>query len=63
MADQTLKDKLGNILGKISTASNGILTIKDKLGNVKGSFDPKTNKTKDKLGNVIGSGNLLATLL
>ena len=63
MSDQVLKDRLGNVLGKISTASDGTLIIKDRLGNVKGKYDPKTNKTKDRLGNVIGTGNLLTTLL
>ena len=63
MADQVLKDRLGNTIGKISTASNGVQTIKDKLGNTKGSYDPKSNKTKDKLGNTVGTGNLLTTLL
>jgi hypothetical protein len=63
MADQVLKDKLGHVLAKISTASNGIQTIKDSLGHVKGTYDPKADKTKDSLGRVIGSGNLLATLI
>jgi hypothetical protein len=63
VTDQVLKDKLGNTIGKISTASNGIQTIKDRLGNIKGSYDPKRNETKDKLGNTVGTGNLLTTLL
>lgn len=63
MANQVLKDRLGNTLGTISTASNGIQTIKDRLGNTKGSYDPKTNRTRDRLNRTVGTGNLLTTLL
>lgn len=63
MADQVLKDKKGFVIGKISTAGNGIQAIKDEKGFVKGSYDPKSNKTKDSRGFVIGTGNLLTTLL
>ena len=63
MSVQTLKDKRGFTLGKISSASNGVQTIKDKKGFKKGTYDPKTDKTKDARGFRVGSGNLLTTLL
>jgi hypothetical protein len=63
MADQVLKDKKGVMIGKISTASNGIQTIKDAKGVTKGTYDPKTNKTRDAKSVGIGTGNLLTTLL
>jgi hypothetical protein len=63
MADQVPNDKMGRILGKISSGSNGVLTIKTPMGRTKGTYDPKTDKTKGPMGRTVGSGNLVATLL
>lgn len=63
MADQVLKDRRGIVIGRISTASNGIQTLKDSKGIKRGTFDPRTNKTKDSRGITVGTGNLLTTLL
>lgn len=63
MVDQVLKDNRGHIIGKISTASNGVQTIKDASGHTKGTYDPRTNKTRDARGHEVGTGNQLTTLL
>ena len=63
MADQDLRDKNGNLLGKIKSLSNGKSELRDKNGNLKGTYDPKSNETRDKNGNIIARGNMLATLL
>jgi hypothetical protein len=63
MADQELRDKTGNLLGKIKTLAGGKLELRDKTGNLKGSYNPKNNETRDKTGNLVGKGNLLTTLL
>ena len=60
---QDIRDRSGNLLGKISELSDGKLEIRDKSGNLKGKYDPKTNETRDKSGNLFGKGNQLTTLL
>ena len=63
MAQEVLKDRLGNRIGTIDTDSSGKMTGKDRLGNRVGEYDPKSNVTKDRLGNRVGTGNLLASLI
>ena len=63
MADQDLRDKNGNQLGKVRPLSNGKLELRDKNGNFRGSYDPKNNETRDKNGNLFAKGNMLAALL
>lgn len=62
MADQFLRDRRGNLLGRI-TFFGGKYFIYDARGNRKGQYDPKINATFDASGNRVGMGNLLATLL
>lgn len=63
MADQDLRDRNGNLLGKIKTQSSGKLELRDKNGNLKGTYDPKKNETRDRNGNLVAKGNMLTTLL
>ena len=63
MADQVLKDNGGCVIGRVSTASNGVQTLKDNKGLKKGTYNPKTKRTQDVRGLIVGTGNLLATLL
>lgn len=63
MSSQDLRDKNGNLLGKINTLSNGKLELRDKTGNLKGTYDPKQNETRDKVGNLVARGNMLTNLL
>lgn len=63
MADQELRDKNNNLLGKIKTLSNGKSELRDKNGNLKGTYDSKSDETRDKNGNRVAKGNMLATLL
>ena len=62
MADQFVRDRSGNMIGKI-TEFGGKLWIYDARGNRLGQYDPKINVTFDASGNRIGTGNLLTTLL
>lgn len=62
MADQFLRDRSGNMIGRI-TEFGGKLWIYDARGNRLGQYDPKINVTFDASGNRIGTGNLLTTLL
>lgn len=62
MADQLLRDRSGNLRGKISEFG-GKLWIFDSKGNRLGQYDPNINATFDAIGNRIGSGNLLTMLL
>ena len=63
MADQELRDRNNNLLGKIKTLSNGKLELRDKNNNLKGTYDPKQNETRDKNNNLVAKGNMLTTLL
>lgn len=63
MADQDLRDKNGNQLGKIRAQSNGKLELRDKNGNFRETYDPKNNETRDKNGSLFAKGNMLAALL
>jgi hypothetical protein len=63
MADQGLRDRRGNLLGRIRVLSNGKLELRDRPGNLRGTYDPKSDQTRDRTGNLVGKGNLLATLL
>jgi len=63
MADQDLRYKNGNLLGKIKSLSNGKIELRDKNGNLKGTYDSKSNETRDKNGNLVARGDMLTTLL
>jgi hypothetical protein len=60
---EELRDRNGNLLGRIQQISDHRLEIRDKNGNLKGYFNPQQNETRDQNGNLVGKGNLLATLL
>ena len=60
MADQLLKDRSGNVIGRIRESGTRLM-IHDQNGNVQGWYTG--GKTFDKSGNVVGHGNLLAQLL
>lgn len=62
MADQFLRDRSGNLTGKISEFG-GKLWIFDVKGNRLGQYNPDINVTFDASRNRIGSGNLLTMLL
>lgn len=63
MGEQVLKDKAGNVIGRIRKLPDERFELKDRLGNVLGTYDQKRDRTLDRLGNVVGYGNLLAQLL
>ena len=62
MADQLLRDRSRNLIGKISEFGSK-LWIFDAKGNRLGQYDPNINATYDASENRIGSGNLLTILL
>lgn len=62
MATQFLRDRSGNLLGKIEEFG-GKFWIFDSHGSRLGQYDPKINVTFDASGNRVGTGNLLPTLL
>jgi hypothetical protein len=60
---EDLRDRNGNLLGRIHHVSDSRTEIRDKNGNLLGYFNPKQNETRDRNGNLVGRGNLLASLL
>jgi len=60
---EDLKDRNGNLLGRIVHVSANRVEIRDKNGNVKGYYAPQQNETRDRNGNKVASGNMLTTLL
>lgn len=63
MADQELRDRHNNLLGKIKTRNDGKLELRDSHNTFKGVYDPKSNETRDSHNNLVGRGNLPTTLL
>ncbi|MEA2679498.1 MAG: hypothetical protein QOK03_1220 [Candidatus Binataceae bacterium] len=55
MATEIIKDRLGNIIGRISDDGR-VRTARDQLGNVLGRYDKAADRTRDRLGNTITSG-------
>ena len=47
---EDLRDRNGNLLGRIVQRSDGKLEGRDKNGNLKGTYDPRQNETRDKNG-------------
>ena len=62
MSTQILRDRSGNMLGKIVKIGSRYF-IYDVRGNSLGQYDPSINVTFDASGNRIGQGNLLTMLL
>lgn len=63
MSTEFLRDRNGNQIGEIETASDGQQVIRDKNGNRLGEYSPRDNVTRDNNGNHIGEGNLLTRFL
>lgn len=63
MGEQVLKDKAGNVIGRIRKLPDERFELRDRLGNVLGTYDQKRDRTLDKNGNVFGYGNLLGSLV
>ena len=60
---EDLRDKNGNLLGRIIQRSDGKLEGRDKNGNLRGTYDPRTDETRDRNGNLVGHGNMLSGLV
>ena len=63
MSSEDLRDRNGNLLGRIQTLSDGRMELRDRNGNLKGNYNPKTNETRDRNGNLVARGNMLTNLL
>lgn len=63
MIEQDLRDRTGNLVGRIRTQYDGKLELRDKFGVLKGVYDPNQNETRDRFGNLFARGNMLAALL
>ena len=63
MAQEILKDRMGRVIGRITTDKFGTQTITDAFGRKKGSYSPRENTTRDAFGKPFGQGNLLTDLL
>ena len=63
MSQEYLKDRLGKVIGRIVTQSDGKLVLYSRLSERLGTYNPRDNVTKDRLGRVVGKGNLLTMLL
>lgn len=63
MGEQVLRDKAGNVTGRIRKLPDERYELRDRLGNVLGTYDQKRDRTLDRNGNVLGYGNLLGTLI
>ncbi len=63
MSSEDLRDRNGNLLGRITTMSDGRMELRDRNGNLKGHYNPSSNETRDRNGNLVARGNMLVTLL
>jgi hypothetical protein len=48
MSKQELRNRSGNLIGKIHEKNGGKLEIRDRNSSYKGYYNPNTNKTYDK---------------
>lgn len=60
---EDLRDRNGNLLGRITERSNHVLEGRDRNGNLRGTYDPRSNETRDWNGNLVGHGNMLSSLV
>jgi hypothetical protein len=60
---EDLRDRNGNLLGKITQRSDGKLEGRDRNGNLRGTYDPRRNETRDRNGNLVGHGDMLSNLV
>lgn len=60
---EELRDRNGNLLGKIQYVNDTRVELRDRNGNLKGYYNPKQNETRDRNGNLVARGNMLTTLL
>ncbi len=63
MGEQVLKDRAGQVIGRIRKLPDERFELRDRSGNLLGTYDQKRDRTLDKNGNVFGYGNLLPSLL
>lgn len=62
MAEEVLRNKNGQIIGRIKE-EGGYFVIRDASGKILGRYNPRDNTTRDSSGRIIGRGNLLVALL
>ena len=58
-----LRDRHGNLIGKLQSVGDGRIEIRDSYGNLKGSYNVAQDETRDRYGNIVGRGNQLSSLL
>jgi hypothetical protein len=63
MTTLILKDRIGCVIGRITTDANGVRTLWDARGYRLGTYDPRWNTTRDAGGSIRGYGDLLALML
>jgi hypothetical protein len=63
MSTHDLRDRNGNLLGRINTLSDGRQELRDRNGNLKGHYNLHSNETRDQNGNLVARGNMLSSLL
>jgi hypothetical protein len=60
---EALRDRYGQIIGKIEIQQDGRHILRDKYGRRLAQYDPHENITRDQYGRRVGVGNLLAGFL
>ena len=50
---EELRDRNGNLLGKIQHLNDTRVELRDRNGNLKGYYNPKQNETRDRNGNLV----------
>lgn len=59
----TLRDRLGLVIGRIETQPDGRQILRDKYGRRLAEYDPRQNVTRDAHGRRVGTGNQLTRAL
>ncbi len=62
MSGETLRDRIGNLIGRIEVDGNKRV-LRDKVGTRLGEYSTSDNVTRDRNGTLVGTGDLLLTLL
>lgn len=63
MADRTIKDFYGKIIGSLSEDSRGNIVAKNFYGKILGHYDKNQNVTKDFYGRILSTGDTTSALI
>ena len=62
MTVQEIRNKSGQLIGRIESGGSETLELRDHSGTLLFTYNASANETRDARGSLVGHGNLLASL-